>query len=104
MNTGYGCIRMKVERDMSRADRKAGGRSVSTHAAPVDRELLHSWLWLHRDGRGFVSLPQSEVATALSLTPPTVSRLFSELVAAGKLIKQGRRFRVVDPELTPILK
>lgn len=77
---------------------------MSTHSAPVDRELLHSWLWLHRDGRGFVALPQSQVAATLSLTAPTVSRLFGELVAAGKLIKQGNRFRVVDPEQTSILK
>lgn len=77
---------------------------MNTHAAPVDRELLHSWLWIHRDGRGFVPDSQQQIAVKLSLTAPTVSRLFGELVAAGKLVKQGRRFRVVDPEETPILK
>lgn len=74
-----------------------------THAAAIDRELLHSWLWVNRDGRDYVRWSQAEVSERLDCTKPTVSRLFGELTAAGKLIKQGRRFKIVDPALTPIL-
>jgi len=74
-----------------------------THSAAIDRELLHSWLWVHKDGRGFVSGSQQQIAATLSCTAPTVSRLFGELIAAGKLVKQGKRFRVIDPVDTPIL-
>jgi CRP-like cAMP-binding protein len=77
--------------------------SKRNYSGAVDRELFHSWLWYHRDGRGFVKGTQKTLAVTLDVTPSTMSRLFNELMSAGKLIKHGHRWRVVDPEETSIL-
>lgn len=77
---------------------------MTSHSCPIDRELFHSWLWLHRDGRSMVHLSQAKIAAIILCSTPTVGRVMSELSAAGKLKKVRGKYKVVDPVTTRILK
>lgn len=79
--------------------------SKMSKASSIDRELLHGYLYLTRDHRGMVSFSQKELAELLHCSVPTVSRLFSDLLKAGKLKRiKARQFKVVDPLDTIILQ
>lgn len=69
-------------------------------ADKVDRELLHQFLWKYRDRSNFVTFRSSELAEKLGISIYTMSTMFTEMCAAGRLIKKGgSKYLIVDPTL-----
>lgn len=69
--------------------------------AKIDRELFHQYLWRHTDRKGFLRITQQELVKKLQVSQSTMSRLYDELKAEGKLIKHGdRTWKVQDPSIS----
>lgn len=70
----------------------------------VDRELLHRYLWDHSDRQGMIRVHQGGLADKLEVNKFTMSRIFAELIEAGRLkrlaVHQGnfRTYAVTDPD------
>lgn len=67
---------------------------------PIDRQLLHAFLWKKTDRRGFLPMSQRELADMLGLHEVTLSKILKELNDDGKVVKVGKRTRIIDPALT----
>lgn len=67
---------------------------------PIDRGLLHQFLYKKVDNRGFLQYNQKELAEMLGLHEVTVSNILKELRADGKIRKVGRKIYVLDPSLS----
>lgn len=66
----------------------------------IDRELFHEWLWENRGRRDVVSMSGFDIARHFGFSKYTPTRLFSEMLAQGKLKKmRGGKFVVIDPAL-----
>ena len=66
----------------------------------IDRNLLHEYMWKNRDPRsGRFTKTQLELADELGVTNATISHIFSEMRAAGRIKKRGLSFYVVDPKV-----
>lgn len=75
-------------------------RASKAGRKPIDRDLLHAFLWKKVDRRGFLPMTQKELADMLGLHEVTVSNILKELREDGKVKKVGKRLRVLDPSLT----
>lgn len=70
----------------------------------VDRELLHRYLWDHSNRQGMIRVHQGGLAEQLEVNKFTMSRIFAELIKAGRLrrlaIHHGnyRTYAVVNPD------
>lgn len=82
--------------------KKKGVRGRTTHR--IDRELLHAWLWKRRGRNNIIPLTQIEIAEILRFSIYTCNRMIAELIAAGKVTRNGNMYRVVDPKETRILE
>ena len=72
------------------------------HKGRIDRELFHLWLWDSRGRNNRVSMSQAEIAQRLKCSPSTPTRIFSELIATGRIIRlRDGSFQVVDPAECP---
>ena len=66
----------------------------------IDRNLLHEYMWKNRDPRsGKFTHTQLELADELGVTNATISHIFSEMRAAGRIKKRGASFYVTDPQV-----
>lgn len=65
----------------------------------IDRDLLHEWLWKKSDHLNRISMSVTEIAAACGVTIYTMSHIFQEMRAAGRLRKTGRTYYVVDPRI-----
>lgn len=65
----------------------------------VDRGLLHEYMWKHRDGLDRYMGTQQDLAAKLGLTVFSLSHIFGEMVATGRVRKIRGRFYITDPKL-----
>lgn len=65
----------------------------------IDRQLLHEFLWKTKGRGNFMSQTQTELASEFDVTRPTMSVIFSEMAADGRLKRVGAKFLIYDPDL-----
>lgn len=65
---------------------------------PIDRDLLHEYMWNNCDAKTHkLNKTQVLLAEELDVTTATMSHIFKELMAAGRVRKRGLSFYVTDP-------
>jgi hypothetical protein len=66
----------------------------------VDRDLLHQYLWHHRDRMNMIPWKTNELATKLGITVYSMSVIYREMTDEGRLKKLGNsKYIIIDPSL-----
>lgn len=65
----------------------------------LDRQMLHEFLWEHKDRNGYLHGNACDLAKKFGVTKSTFSVILKEMEEQGRLVRQRRKFLIIDPQV-----